>query len=110
MQRAIRESGNPPDPIRKTIPPSGLTGKNDTPETIPTDFPANIITVGRQTISLGENALAKQTAESKRLRSRKKQRFIFLFYHTKAGKATGRNANMQFVYTAGQAEKQSTVA
>lgn len=58
----------------------------------------------------GKNALKKQTAESKRLRSRKKQRFIFLFYHTKAGKATGRNANMQFVYTAGQAEKQSTVA
>lgn len=58
----------------------------------------------------GKNALEKQTAESKRLRSRKKQRFIFLFYHTKAGKATGRNANMQFVYTAGQAEKQSTVA
>lgn len=28
-----------PRPIRKTIPPSGLTGKNDTPETIPTDFP-----------------------------------------------------------------------
>ena len=59
----------------------------------------------------GKNALEKQTAESKRLRSRKKQRFLFLFYHTKAGKATtGRNANMQFVYTAGQAEKQSTVA
>lgn len=58
----------------------------------------------------GKNALEKQIAESKRLRSRKKQRFIFLFYHTKAGKATGRNANMQFVYTAGQAEKQSTVA
>lgn len=58
----------------------------------------------------GKNALEKQTAESKRLRSRKKQRFLFLFYHTKAGKATGRNANMQFVYTAGQAKKQSSVA
>ena len=58
----------------------------------------------------GKNTLEKQIAESKRLRSRKKQRFIFLFYHTKAGKATGRNANMQFVYTAGRAEKQSTVA
>lgn len=59
----------------------------------------------------GKNALEKQTAESKRLRSRKKQRFIFLFYHTKAGKATtGRNANMQFVYTASQAERQSTDA
>ena len=29
----------PPRPIRKTIPPNGLTGKNDTPQTIPTDFP-----------------------------------------------------------------------
>ena len=38
IQRGIRESGNPPT-VRKTITPSGLTGKNDTPETIPTDFP-----------------------------------------------------------------------
>ena len=66
--------------------------------------------MGRRAISRGEDPLAKQTAESNRLRSRKKQRFMFLFYHTKAGKATGRNANMQFVYTASQAERQSTVA
>lgn len=33
------ENRVPPRPVRKTIPPSGLTGKNDTPETIPADFP-----------------------------------------------------------------------
>lgn len=53
------ENRVPPRPVRKTIPPSGLTGKNDTPETIPADFPANIIAAGRQTISLGEKCARK---------------------------------------------------
>lgn len=48
MQCAIRESGTP-RPIRKTIPPSGLTGKNDTPETIPTDFPRKFHRRGQTT-------------------------------------------------------------
>lgn len=38
-----------PRPIRKTIPPSGLTGKNDTPETIPTDFPRKFHRRGQTT-------------------------------------------------------------
>lgn len=110
MQRAIRESGNPPTHTQNHTAKRGYrqeryTG-NDT-----YGFSAQMSSpwADKQSPS-GENALEKQTAESKRLRSRKKQRFIFLFYHTKAGKATGRNANMKFVYTAGQAEKQSTVA
>lgn len=100
-----------PDPIRKTIPPSGLTGKNDTPKQYLRIFRANVIAVGRQPISLGEKCAQIADRRKQTAKIAKKQRFIFLFYHTKAGKATtGRNANMQFVYTAGQAEKQRTVA
>ena len=110
MQRARRESGNPPTHTQNHTAKRAYRQErytaNDT-----YGFSAQISSprADKQSPS-GENALEKQTAESKRLRSRKKQRFIFLFYHTKAGKATGRNANMQFVYTAGRAEKQSTVA
>ena len=110
MQRARRESGNPPThtqnhAAKRAYRQERYTG-NDT-----YGFSAQMSSpwADKQSPS-GKNALEKQTAESKRLKSRKKQRFIFLFYHTKAGKATGRNANMKFVYTAGQAEKQSTVA
>lgn len=100
-----------PRPIRKTIPPSGLTGKNDTPKQYLRIFRANVIAVGRQPISLGEKCAQIADRRKQTAKIAKKQRFLFLFYHTKAGKATtGRNANMQFVYTAGQAEKQSTVA
>lgn len=99
----------PPTPY-KTIPPSGLTGKNDTPETIPTDFPRKCHRRG-QTNNLPRGKMRSKSRRRKQTaKIVQKQRFIFLFYHTKAGKATGRNANMQFVYTAGQAEKQSTVA
>lgn len=110
MQRAIRETGNPPThsqnhTAKRAYRQERYTG-NDA-----YGFSAQISSPWADNQSpSGKNAHEKQTAESKRLRSRKKQRFIFLFYHTKVGKATGRNANMQFVYTAGQAEKQSTVA
>ena len=105
------ENRVPPDPYAKPYRQAGLQARtihrNNT-----YGFSAQMSSPWADNQSpSGKNALEKQTAESKRLRSRKKQRFIFLFYHTKAGKATtGRNANMQFVYTAGQAEKQSTVA
>lgn len=48
-----------PRPIRKTIPPSGLTGKNDTPKQYLRIFRANVIAVGRQPISLGEKCARK---------------------------------------------------
>ena len=105
------ENRVPPDPYAKPYRQAGLQARtihrNNT-----YGFSAQMSSPWADNQSpSGKNALEKQTAESKRLRSRKNQRFIFLFYHTKAGKATtGRNANMQFVYTAGQAEKQSTVA
>lgn len=104
------ENRVPPDPYAKPYSQAGLQARTIHRRRYLRIFRANVIAVGRQTISLGEKCARKADAESKRLRSRKKQRFIFLFYHTKARKATGRNANMQFVYTADQAEKQSTVA
>ena len=110
MQRAIRESGNPPTRTQNHTAKRAYRQERYT-ENGTYGFSTQMSSpwADKQSPS-GKNALQKQTAESKRLRSRKKQRFIFLFYHTKAGKATGRNANMQFVYTAGRAEKQSTVA
>ena len=48
-----------PRPIRKTIPPSELTGKNDTPKQYLRIFRANVIAVGRQPISLGEKCARK---------------------------------------------------
>ena len=48
-----------PRPIRKTIPPSGLTGKNDTSKQYLRIFRANVIAVGRQPISLGEKCARK---------------------------------------------------
>lgn len=48
-----------PRPIRKTIPPSGLTGKNDTPKQYRRIFRANVIAVGRQPISLREKCARK---------------------------------------------------
>ena len=45
--------------IRKTIPPSGLTGKNDTPKQYLRILRANVIAVGRQPISLGEKCARK---------------------------------------------------
>lgn len=76
------ENRGTPRPIRKTIPPSGLTGKNDTPETIPTDFPANIITVGRQTISLGEKCARKTDRRKQTAKiTQKTEVYIFILPH-----------------------------
>ena len=76
------ENRVPPRPIRKTIPPSGLTGKNDTPKQCLRIFRANVIAVGRQPISLGEKCARKADRRKQTAKIAKKTEVsIFILPH-----------------------------
>lgn len=71
-----------PRPIRKTIPPSGVTGKNDTPETIPTDFPRKCHLRG-QTNNLPRGKCARNADRRKQTAkiTQKTEVYIFILPH-----------------------------
>lgn len=76
------ENRGTPRPIRKTIPPSGLTGKNDTPETIPTDFPRKCHRRG-QTNNLPRGRSARKADRRKQTAkiTQKTEVYIFILPH-----------------------------
>ena len=71
-----------PRPIRKTIPPNGLTGKNDTPETIPTDFPRKCHRRG-QTNNLPRGKMRSKSRRRKQTAkiAQKTEVYIFILPH-----------------------------
>ena len=99
-----------PRPIRKTIPPSGLTGKNDTPETIPTDFPRKCHRRG-QTNNLTRARSARKTNRRKQTAkiTQKTEVSIFILPH-QSRKSNGTECKYAICLHNRQAEKQSTVA
>ena len=82
MQRARRESGNPPDPSAKPCRQAGLQARTIHRKRYLRIFRANVIAVGRQTISLGEKCARKADRRKQTAKiTQKTEVYIFILPH-----------------------------
>lgn len=82
MQRAIRESGNPPDPYAKPYRQAGLQARTIHRKRYLRIFRANVIAVGRKRISLGEKCARKADRRKQTAKiTQKTEVYIFILPH-----------------------------